>query len=330
MSQTLTRPYTLKLSKEVKTAILVIAGITLFIFGFNYLKGNNLLEDSKILYATFNDVSGVDRSTPVKVNGVAIGKVSDISLAEDNSGRVILALNLNTNFQFSKNSLALLQDDGLIGGKNIAIIPAKDNAPMAENGDMLPAKIKSGLTEVVGSTLSPLQHKLERVLVDVDTLLTSFNTIFDAKAQSDLKKSISSLNGTINSFQSTSNALNQLVKGNQTKLNSAITNFDNMSKDLSKVTTSLNKTDFGNTVNQLEGTLKRLNKVMAGVQNGSGSMGKLLKDEKLYDNLEGASKQLEQLLQDLKLNPKRYMHFSVFGKKPKRYDEKGNEIKETN
>lgn len=330
MSYTLTRQHTLKLSREVKTATLVIVGITLFIFGFNYLKSNNLLEDSKVLYATYKDVSGVDKSTPVKVNGVTIGKVSGISLAEDNSGKVIVALNLNTNFQFSKNSLALLQDDGLIGGKNIAIIPAMDNAPMAENGDMLKAKIKSSLTEVFGSSLSPLQNKLERVLINTDTLLSSFNAIFDAKTQSDLKRTIGGLNGTVSSFQATSNSLNELVKGNQSKLNSTLTSFDVMSKNLSKVTASLSKADLGATVVKLEGTLNNLNKLLGGVQNGNGSMGKLLKDEKLYSNLEGASKQLEQLLQDMKLNPKRYMHFSVFGKKAKRYDEKGNEIKETN
>lgn len=320
----------LKISREVKTAILVLLGITLFIFGFNYLKGNNLLEDSKILYVTYDNVSGVNNSTAVKVNGVPIGKVADVELAEDNSGKVIVTLNLNTNFKFSKNSVALLQDDGLIGGKNITIIPANDNAAEAESGDMLKSKVKSSLTQVFGETLSPLQTKLERVLISVDTLLTGFNTIFDAKTQKDLKNSIASLDATVTSFESTSKALNSVIKGNQSKLNNTLTNFNTMSNDLSKVTTSLSKSNIGNTVNELEGTLDRLNSVMASVQKGNGSMGKLLKDEKLYNNLEGASKQLEQLLQDMKINPKRYVHFSLFGKKPKRYDEQGNEIKETN
>lgn len=320
----------MKLSKEVKTAILVILGITLFIFGFNYLKGKNLLEDSKELYAVYSDVSGVDISTPVKVNGVPVGKVTNLNFADDNSGKVVLTLNLNTNFKFSKNSVAQLQDDGLIGGKSIAIIPANDKASEAQSGDILKSTVKSGLSEVVGATLSPLQAKLERVLISVDTLLTNFNEIFDAKTQTNLKKSIASLDATVTSFKSTSGALNALVQGNQAKLNSTLTNFDNASKNISKVTSSLSKSDFGNTVNQLEGTLKQLNRVMANVQNGRGSMGKLLKDDKLYNNLEGASNQLEQLLEDMKLNPKRYVHFSLFGRKAKRYDERGNEIKETN
>ncbi|WP_142785950.1 MlaD family protein [Changchengzhania lutea] len=320
----------MKLSREVKAGILVILGIALFIFGFNYLKGKNLLDSSRTYYSIYDNVEGLSTSTPVTINGLTVGKVMSISFNEDASGKLLVKMLVDNDFQFSKNSKAQLYETGLIGGKAIAILPAFDNAENAIGGDFLEGSTKAGLTDLVNQRLTPLQEKIETMMVSADILLNNINDIFDEQTKANLKSSVSGLNSTIASFQETSISLNQLLKTNEVKLNSVLTNANNVTSDLAEVTKTIADADLGKTIKNLESTLQNFNNIISNLENGQGSMGKLLADEQLYNNLEGASKQLEQLLEDMKLNPKRYVHFSLFGKKPKQYDADGNEVKTDN
>lgn len=318
----------MKISREVKTAILAILGIVLFIFGFSFLKSNNLLEDSLIVYAKYDNVEGLKPSTPVSINGFAIGKVLDIYFEGDNTSVLIVKMSVDNKFKFSKNSKVELFQNGFIGGKAIQIIPAYDNAPNAKSGDYLKSETKAGMIDLVSDQLTPLQQKIEKVMSETDTLLVGFNNAFDAKAQADLKNSIANLNATVASFNVTAKSLNSLIDTNKSKLDNTIYNFETTSSNLSTMTDKMAQVDIAKTVQDLQATIKKFDNVMASVENGDGSIGKLLKDEKLYENLSGASKQMEELLEDMKLNPKRYVHFSLFGKKVKRYDAEGNEIEE--
>tara|TARA_R110002049_G_scaffold309200_2_gene518501 strand:+ start:6101 stop:7063 length:963 start_codon:yes stop_codon:yes gene_type:complete len=320
----------MKLSKETKTGILVLLGILLFIFGFNYLKGENLLETSRTFYTEYDNVEGLVVSTPVTISGKTVGKVKDISFKEDGSGKLLITLLVDNDFEFSKNSTAELYETGLIGGKAVAIIPVFDGAEKAKENDFLKGSIKAGLTELVNQRLTPLQGKIEAAMVSADSLLINVNDVFNEKAKTDLRASIAGLNATISSFEKTSNSLNKILEGNQEKISNVIANADKSLANLSEITGSLSEADLGKIVKDLENTLQNFNGIIANMENGQGSMGKLLKDEGLYNNLEGASLQLEQLLQDMKLNPKRYVHFSLFGKKAKQYDAEGNEIEDQN
>jgi len=320
----------LKISREIKTAILVILGIVLLIFGFNYLKGKNLLNASRTFYTTYENVEGLAISTPITISGLKVGKVQDITFTNDNSGNLLVELMVDSDYKFSKNSKAQLYEAGLIGGKAIAIIPAFDDAEIAKEGDFLEGSVKAGLSELVNQRLTPLQVKIEKMMVSADSLLTNLNDVFDAQTKSNLKNSIAGLNETINAFKTTSSSLNDLINSNEEKIDSTLTNFNAISLNLSKVTDSIANANLGQTIKDLQSTINNFDKILASVQSGDGSLGKLLKDEGLYNNLEGATKQLEELLQDMKLNPKRYVHFSLFGKKPKQYDADGNEIKEKN
>lgn len=315
----------MKISREVKTAVLVILGIVFFIFGYNYLKGKNLLNSSRTFYTIYSNVEGLEPSTPVTINGLAVGKVQAISFTDDGSGKLLVELNINSNYTFSKNSKAQLYEAGLIGGKAVAIIPAFDNAEEAKSGDFLQADVKAGLTELVNKRLTPLQEKIETVMLSTDTLLANLNQVFDNKTKANLRSSIAGLNDIITNFKQTSKTLDALLVTNQEKLTNTLSNTEKVSENLSNITDSIAKANLGNTIAELQETISKFNLVLENIDNGEGSIGKLLKDEGLYNNLEGASKQLEQLLQDMKLHPKRYVHFSLFGKKPKEYDAQKNE-----
>lgn len=320
----------MKLSKELKTGILIILGIVLFIFGFNYLKGQNLLTTSRVFYTEYDNVEGLAVSTPVTINGLIVGKVVSITFKEDGSGKLLVELLVDSEFQFSKNSTAELYETGLIGGKAVAIIPANDNAGYAENYDVLNAEIKAGLSELVNQRLTTLQEKIEVMMTEANMVLQNINEVFDDTTKTNLKSSFSGLDDLISNFKNTSNTLNSLVTNDDSKLIKTINNFEAVSSNLVSVSDSISGTNIKSAINNLETTLYNVDKIIARLDNGEGSIGKFLKDEELYNNMEGASLQLEQLLQDMKLNPKRYVHFSLFGKKPKRYDAEGNEIEDKN
>ena len=312
----------MKTSKEIKTAVLVLSGILLFIFIFNYLKGENLLSSSRKITAIYSNVEGLAISSAVTINGHKVGRVQDIRFTDDNSGMLEVSMLIDSDFNFSKNSIAELYESGLIGGKAISIIPAFDGSANTISGDVLKSKIKPGLTELVNQRLTPLQEKIESVMVSADLLLNNVNSIFDEKTKSDIKGSISQLEQTISSFEKTSNSLQNLLETNKNAINNSIGNISDISDDLSIVTDKLSKSDFEQTINELKFSLNNFNSLLSGLDSGEGSLGKLFNDEGLYNNLEASLGQLESLLEDMKLNPKRYVHFSLFGKKNKQYIER--------
>ncbi len=315
----------MKFTREVKTGILAISAIALLIFGYSFLKGKNLLENDRTLYAVYDNVEGLIPSSPVTINGLVVGQVVSINFA-DNKGNLVVEFNVNNDFSFSKNSEAKVYGGGLIGGKSLAIMPIYEQGLEAKSGDTLPGRVEAGLLELVNDKLTPLQAKLEAAITDADTLLTSVNGILNVDNKNNLNSIFKDLSATVKNFKGASGSLNQMLSGNKDKLNNTITNLDKMSLNLSKVSDSLAQMNVAKLGKKLETVLASFDKISKDLNAGKGSAGKLLKDDKLYDNLEKTSKELELLLQDLRLNPTRYINVSVFGKKNKPYQKPTDSI----
>ena len=188
-------------------------------------------------------------------------------------------------------------------------------------------RIEAGLLELVNDRLTPLQEKLEAAITDADTLLNSVNGILNVDNKNNLNSIFKDLSATVKNFKVASSSLNNVLSGNQDKLNNTISNLDKMSNNLNKVSDSIAQINIANLGQKLEKVLTNFDKISNDLNSGKGTAGKLLKDNKLYDNLERTSKQLELLLQDLRLNPKRYVHISVFGKKNTPYEKPTDSIK---
>ncbi|WP_298427679.1 MlaD family protein [uncultured Kordia sp.] len=313
----------MKISREVKTALLVITSLILLYVGISYLMSKSIFSNNRVFYTEYNDVGGLVPSTKVLINGNTVGKIQNIQLQP--SGKSIVTFSLDHDFQFSKNSLVQLQENGFIGGKSLAIILKNDNSAKAVSGDTLQSVTQVGMIDGFKNQFTPLQVKMESMIVSADSLLTAVNTILDVEARNNIKNSISELNSTITSFKRASNTLNSILDSNKEKLDNTLTNVDNMTANFSKLSDSLANLELNKTMKDLQSTIKGFDNIVAGIENGEGSVGKLLKDEELYNNLTNASLQMAQLLEDMKLNPKRYVHFSLFGKKAKQYEKKEEE-----
>lgn len=308
----------MKFTREIKTGMLALIAIALLIFGYSFLKGNNLLKNDRTFYALYDNVEGLMPSSPVTINGLVVGKVISIDFA-NSSGKLIVEFNVDNEFSFSKNSEAKVYGGGLIGGKSLAIIPVYEKGMEAIDQDTLPGRIEAGLLELVNEKLTPLQAKLEMAISDADTLLTSVNGVLSVDNQKNLNSIFKDLSVTMHNFKGVSKSLNTLLAGNQQKLNRTFDNLDEMSTNLNKFSDSLSQVNIGKLGNELEDVLANFDKISKDLENGNGTAGKLLKDEKLYNNLEKSTRQLELLLQDFRLNPKRYVHISVFGKNNQTY-----------
>ncbi|NKI31994.1 MlaD family protein [Croceivirga thetidis] len=308
----------MKLSREVKTGIIVLGGILLFILGFSYLKSSSLFDNTKTFYVVYDHVGGLQTGTVVSINGFGVGKVTNMGF-KDSSGKLLITLAVDSKFEFSKNSPAELFDTGIIGGKGIQIQPVFDGAPMAKSGDTLNGTIKQGLTELVQEKLTPLQMKVEGAVTNADSLLGNFNDILDDPTKRSLQNSIAGLNQLVYSLQKSANAFNSLIADNQEKLDSSLNNVNTITQNFSEISSALKEANLEETMKKFGETVDNLNGLLAKIENGEGSLGKMANNEELYNNLSNASRELDLLLQDFRLNPKRYVNVSVFGKKQKEY-----------
>ena len=308
----------MKFSRELKTGIIVIGGLLLFILGFSFLKSTPIFDNSKVFYAVYNHVGGLQPGTQVSINGLNVGSVSNIQFMGQ-SGKLLVTFTVNSSFEFSKNSKAELYDTGIIGGKGIQIKPVFDGERTAQSGDTLATDVKPGITDLVQQKLAPLQLKIEGAVTNADSLLMNFNDVLDEATKQSLRHSIQSLNTVVVNFEQSTATLNQLLKDNQNKIDSSLTNINTLTGNFASISDSLAQADLGNTVKNLEASVVNLNGILEKMNNGEGSMGKLVNDKELYDNLNRVSQELTLLLQDFRLNPKRYVNVSVFGKKQKEY-----------
>ncbi len=305
----------MKNKNEIKTGILVVIGIGLFIFGFSYLKSNDIFVSDRTFYAVYEDVEGVVNGTPVTVNGFPVGNIQDISFFKNNS--LLVKFRVENDIKFSINSIAQIYETGLIGGKALAIIPANDNSRVAVYNDTLSSSVAPGLTELVNDKLTPLQENIESMIVNANKVLDKVNSIFDDPTRANLRTSVSDFSETIRDLKETSVMIKSVMKSNKLSIDQTISNVLDISKDLSEISKTINQSELSTTMKNFKNSSEGLSRVLNNINDGNGTISKLIDNDSLFQNLNDASKSIDLLIEDIRLNPKRYIHFSVFGKKNK-------------
>jgi len=316
----------LNISREVKTGLLAVVAIGLLIFGYSFLKGNNLLNNDRTYYAIYDNVEGLSPGSSVTINGLAVGKVLSIDFA-DQRGKLLVTFNVKNDFKFSTSSKAQIYGGGLIGGKSLSIVPDYERGEVAKSGDTLEGTIDEGIFELVNERLTPLQKKVESVINSTDSVLTGVADVLDKDTRKNLRIAIADISQTASSFKQASQNLNTLLADNDQKLSRTFTNLDEMSANFNQMSDSLSQVNVGQLVTKMENMIAEVESITSKIDNGEGSLGQFINDKQMYNNLERATKQMEELMQDIKLNPKRYVHFSVFGKNPGPYNEPKDSLK---
>jgi phospholipid/cholesterol/gamma-HCH transport system substrate-binding protein len=304
------------LKREHKTAIIVVVALALFIWGFNFLKGKDIFNSYNTYYSIMDNVEGVVSSTPVTLKGIQIGTVKDMQFV-NGFEKTMLVLDIDSHYKFSKDSKVKIYGGNIMGGKNIAIVPG-NSEQLAKNGDTLQALKMPGMFDLVNDKITPLQNKLDRILSSTDTLLLGINNVLNPQTQEHLNKTIADLSATVHQFKATSYKLNGLLDKNQTHLNNSIENFDKISQNLAVLTDSLKVVKIGKLTKDIQQSIAKLNQSLDKLNHGDGTVAKLMNDKKLYENLARSTKELELLLKDLREHPKRYVHFSIWGRKEKK------------
>ncbi|QNK77674.1 MCE family protein [Winogradskyella sp. PAMC22761] len=293
----------MKISREIKTAILVLSGIAFCIYLFTFLKGEDLFENSNTYYTEF-EYNALSMSSPVTIKGNKIGKIERI-IYDYETGKTRIAFSVNPKLKFSKNSTVRLYQDGLMGGNALSIVEG-NGGENAKPGDFIESEVKPGMVSSLEKNFSGISQDLGSTLRSSDSLFGNLNSLVMDDSDDGLKQTIAELNSTLKSFKGVALAANNLISKNDEKIASLLENFENTSSELTILIKDLNDAKLSNTVENLNKMVAKLNQLAIGLEAGEGTMGKLLKDDALYNNLDNASKEMQLLLLDIKLHPARY------------------------
>ncbi|AOM80414.1 MlaD family protein [Pedobacter steynii] len=310
----------MKIANETKVGILAAFSIALLIIGYNFLKGNAIFSSETVLYARYSHVDGLGVSKPVLINGYQIGRVDKLTLQSD--GTIIATLKIKGKYEIPKNSVAKLESIDLLGGKAIVMALGTGNV-YAKDGDTLNANVAKGLME----TVQPVQKKAEMIIAKMDSILTSVNSILNPNFQKNVDKSFNSIASTLASLEATSKKVDNLVGSEGSRISAILANVENISNNLKNnnekingilnnintITDQVAAANFKQTIDNANKSMADLQAIVGKINEGKGTLGLLINDTKMYDNLNSASQNLDKLIIDLKENPKRYVHFSVFG-----------------
>jgi phospholipid/cholesterol/gamma-HCH transport system substrate-binding protein len=292
----------------------------MLILGYSFLRGNDVFASSNKFYAVYKSVDGLSLSKPVLVNGFQIGRVSKMKLRQD--GSTVVELKIDHQYRVPSNTLAKLVSTSLLGEKAIVFDYGNSNT-FAEDNDTLKADIQGGLAE----SLQPIQMKAENLIAKLDSVLGGINKILNPNFQKNIDRSFLSIANSLQTLEGTTKKIDGIV-GSQTGHIDAImanaetvsANLKNSSANITDVTSSFKKVSNDIAASNIKQTLDNANKMMADLQatvskinNNKGSLGLLLNDDKLYNNLTDVTKSMDSLFVDLKAHPKRYVHFSIFG-----------------
>ena len=319
----------MNISKEVKTGIVVVIAIALTVYGVNFLRGSDLFKKDFTLYALYNKAEGVIEANPVMVNGFRVGQVNKLQLVQRNGEyKVLVSFLLYEKVSIPKGSHAKIISSDLLGSKAIEIAFA-DAKEFVVDGDTLLPDIEDNLKTSVDKRIAPLQKKAESLISSIDSVMQVVQQVLNANVRQNLVASFESIKNTITYLQHTAFNLDTLTTTQQSKIihildkvqsitsnieksNDKLTNIIN---NFSSISDSLAKSNIKSTIEHTNEALVQANDILFQINSGKGTVGKLVKNDSIFNNLNKASEDLDKLLKDLRINPERYVHISVFGRK---------------
>lgn len=322
----------MKINNETKVGIITVLSVTILILGYNYLKGTEVFTDTIDIYAEYAQINGINESNPILYNGYAVGKVTDLELTE--RGTIIATLTLKPGLQIPDNTIAKIVSQDLLGAKAV-VLQFGDSRTFVEEGDTLRTDMEMSLAESVNSEVLPVKQKAEKLLSTMDSILVSIQYILNPNFRSNIDQSFASIKRSIETLEVTATRVDSMVKYQAARFKVISSNIESISSNLKnnnqkitdilsnidQISDSLTRINFVSTIDRANKALEDIAIITEKINTGQGTLGMLVNDDKLYHNLNQSSRDLDRLLVDLRLNPKRYVNVSVFGGRSKKYKE---------
>jgi len=305
----------MKIRTEVKIGLIAVVTLAVFAWTYNYMKGLNVFKQFHSFHVFYDDIEGLKESNPVTLNGFKVGLVNTIDLADDQSGKIAVNIVLERSFDLPKNSVAEIYNADLLGSKAIRF--RLGNSPiLAESGDTLEGRVEPSLSDL----LSPVKDKADKIMNSIDSVLIVVLESLDGNFSDDFKSTIQHLKNSaqaLDLFFNEENGQFPAISSNIEDITLSLKNntkkFDTIMDNMESLSDSLAQSQFKLMINNMSTSLLRLNELLEGINEGKGTIGALATNDTLYQNLESLSHNLDLLLMDMKDNPKKYVHFSVWG-----------------
>ena len=315
-----------RISKEFKSGFIFLLAIIFLVYGLKYLKGLNVFQTNKPYYAIYDDIDGLQIGSSIRLNGFNVGMVNNIILNSDNN--LVVTLNIDGLDNIPENSICKIVNQDLMGTKGVSLILGQSNS-FANSGDTLLGRVENSLQDEVNAQILPLKNKAEGLIGSVDSLLTIVTAVLNKNTRNSLSNSIKSLDETFAILSKTMVKIDSMVYDNDARVSKVLSNLESITTNLndsasgikpilynlSSISDTLSNANFGSLVNNI-------NTISNNINSGSGSLTKLMNDEKLYNNLEKSTSELAELIEDIKNNPKRYVNFSILGGTNKSFEKK--------
>ncbi len=322
----------MKINNETKVGIITVFSVTILILGYNYLKGKDVFTNTIDIYAEYEQINGIKESNPVLYNGFAVGKITKLKLSE--RGTIIATLTLKPELQIPDNTIAKIISQDILGAKAI-VLQFGDSRTFIEEGDTLRTDLEMSLAESVNSEVLPVKQKAEKLLGTMDSILVSIQYILNPDFRANIDQSFASIKRSIETLEVTATRVDSMVKYQAARFKVISSNIESISTNLKnnnqkitdslsnveQISDSLTRVNFVQTIDRANKALQDIAIITEKINSGQGTLGMLVNDDKLYHNLNQSSRDLDKLLVDLRLHPKRYVHISVFGGSNKKYKE---------
>lgn len=306
------------LNTEAKVGALAVVAVTALVLGFDFLKGNNTFQRGRDFYVVYDKVPGLQESDPIRVNDLLIGRVKDLTLRDDYT--IMARLNITEDFPIPVDSRAMISSADFLGAKQVDLVIGKSDR-LARSGDTLRGTIEVGIQEAIREELRPITSKVQALISSIDSSMTVVNAIFSGETGDDVENSLTSISEALTNFRNMSLRVDNMVARQTRNVDTIFSSLATVSRgfadkdaemqrileNLATITDSLAAAEFAATVSDARDAIRGLGAIVERVEGGEGTLGKLVQDDALYENLKASSQDLDALLKDIEANPGRYV-----------------------
>ncbi|MEY4875034.1 MAG: hypothetical protein RL708_183 [Bacteroidota bacterium] len=320
----------MKISNEIKIGIFGVATLVILFFGYGFLKSSDLFSSSQRFYIFYKNVDGLGVANEVQLNGFKVGKVVSLKILPQRNNQIMAVVDIDKNIQVFKNSVFKINSVPL--STTVIKLETINGSALAVDGDTLMGESNSSILNQFTEQMEPIKQKAVAVAGTIDSILTQLRSMLDNGGKTGLQNSLADIQMMIHNLRQTTEKVNGLMASESERLDNILKNVDAITTNLKnnntsithalanidKITDDVAKSNLKQTIENTNATIADLSTVLNKIKSGNGSLGMLVNDDKLYLNLKSSSENLDKLMIDLKANPKRYVHFSVFGGKDKK------------